>query len=66
MTNSYKTKVDIPGFAGEGEGPEYETIYAMGSNCMVDNLAAITNWRPSPKDTIIRKGFYKPELHVYG
>jgi aldehyde:ferredoxin oxidoreductase len=42
MTNSYKTKVDIPGFEGEGEGPEYETIYAMGSNCMVGNLAAIT------------------------
>jgi len=37
-----KTEVDLPGFAGEGEGPEYETIYAMGSNCMVDNLAAIT------------------------
>ncbi len=37
-----KTKVDDPRFAGEGEGPEYETIYAMGSNCMVDNLAAIT------------------------
>lgn len=36
-----KTKVEEPGFAGEGEGPEYETIYAMGSNCMVDNLAAI-------------------------
>lgn len=36
-----KTKVDDPRFAGEGEGPEYETIYAMGSNCMVDNLAAI-------------------------
>jgi len=37
-----KTRVDDPSFAGEGEGPEYETIYAMGSNCMVDNLAAIT------------------------
>ena len=37
-----KTKVDDPRFAGEGEGPEYETIYAMGSNCMVDDLAAIT------------------------
>ncbi len=37
-----KTKVDVPEFAGEGEGPEYETIYAMGSNCMVDDLAAIT------------------------
>jgi aldehyde:ferredoxin oxidoreductase len=36
-----KTKVDDPRYAGEGEGPEYETIYAMGSNCMVDNLAAI-------------------------
>jgi aldehyde:ferredoxin oxidoreductase len=37
-----QTKVDDPRFAGEGEGPEYETIYAMGSNCMVDDLAAIT------------------------
>jgi len=37
-----KTKVDVPGFEGEGEGPEYETIYAMGANCMVDDLAAIT------------------------
>lgn len=36
-----KTKVDDPRFSGEGEGPEYETIYAMGSNCMIDNLAAI-------------------------
>lgn len=36
-----RTRVDIPAFAGEGEGPEYETIYAMGANCMVDNLAAI-------------------------
>jgi len=35
------TKVTEPGFKGEGEGPEYETIYAMGSNCMIDNLAAI-------------------------
>lgn len=37
-----KTKVEEPKFAGEGEGPEYETVYAMGSNCMIDNLAAIT------------------------
>ncbi len=37
-----KTRVVSPEFAGEGEGPEYETIYAMGSNCMIDNLAAIT------------------------
>jgi len=36
------TKVEEPGFEGEGEGPEYETIYAMGSNCGVDNLAALT------------------------
>jgi aldehyde:ferredoxin oxidoreductase len=36
-----KTRVEDPDFAGEGEGPEYETIYAMGSNCMVDNLAAV-------------------------
>ncbi|MEW5908976.1 MAG: aldehyde ferredoxin oxidoreductase family protein [Thermodesulfobacteriota bacterium] len=36
------TKVSDPRFAGEGEGPEYETIYALGSNCMVDDLAAIT------------------------
>lgn len=36
-----KTRVDDPQFSGEGEGPEYETIYAMGSNCMVDNLAAV-------------------------
>jgi len=37
-----KTRVDDPRFSGEGEGPEYETIYAMGSNCMVNDLAAIT------------------------
>jgi aldehyde:ferredoxin oxidoreductase len=36
------TKVEVPGFEGAGEGPEYETIYAMGSNCGVDNLAALT------------------------
>jgi aldehyde:ferredoxin oxidoreductase len=36
------TKVEVPGFEGQGEGPEYETIYAMGSNCGIDNLAAIT------------------------
>ncbi len=37
-----QTQVDDPRFAGEGEGPEYETLYAMGSNCMIDDLAAIT------------------------
>jgi len=36
------TKVDDPVFGGEGEGPEYETVYALGSNCGVDNLAAVT------------------------
>lgn len=36
------TRVNEPPFQGEGEGPEYETIYAFGSNCGVDNLAAIT------------------------
>lgn len=36
------TKVEVPGFEGEGEGPEYETVYAMGSNCLIDDLAAIT------------------------
>ncbi len=36
-----KTRVEDPDFAGEGEGPEYETVYALGPNCMVDNLAAI-------------------------
>lgn len=37
-----QTVVDDPRFAGEGEGPEYETIYAMGANCLIDDLAAIT------------------------
>jgi len=36
------TRVEEPPFQGEGEGPEYETIYALGSNCGVDNLAAVT------------------------
>jgi aldehyde:ferredoxin oxidoreductase len=36
------TRVPDGPFAGEGEGPEYETIYAFGSDCGVDNLAAIT------------------------
>jgi aldehyde:ferredoxin oxidoreductase len=29
-------------YAGEGEGPEYETIGSLGSACGVDNMAAIT------------------------
>ncbi len=36
------TKVEEPGYEGEGEGPEYESIGALGSACGVDNLAAIT------------------------
>jgi aldehyde:ferredoxin oxidoreductase len=36
------TRVETPGYEGEGEGPEYETIGAIGSACGVDNLAAIT------------------------
>lgn len=36
------TRVEEPGFEGEGEGPEFETGFALGALCMVDNLAAIT------------------------
>jgi len=36
------TRVDELGYEGAGEGPEYETIYAMGSNCGIDHLAALT------------------------
>jgi aldehyde:ferredoxin oxidoreductase len=36
------TEVDEPGYEGKGEGPEYETLAALGSSCGVDNLAAIT------------------------
>jgi aldehyde:ferredoxin oxidoreductase len=36
------TRVDDPPYAGQGEGPEYETIASLGSACGVDNLAAIT------------------------
>ncbi|OGP60492.1 MAG: aldehyde ferredoxin oxidoreductase [Deltaproteobacteria bacterium RBG_13_49_15] len=35
------TRVEVPGFEGSGEGPEYETIYALGANCMVDNYPAV-------------------------
>ena len=37
-----ETRVEDPGYEGEGEGPEYETIGAMGSACGVDNLGAVT------------------------
>jgi aldehyde:ferredoxin oxidoreductase len=36
------TRVPDGPFKGEGEGPEYETIYSLGSNCGVDDLAALT------------------------
>jgi len=36
------TKITEPGFEGEGEGPEYETGFALGAMCLVDNLAAVT------------------------
>lgn len=36
------TKVTNPKFAGEGEGPEYETAWCFGSDCGIDNLDAIT------------------------
>ena len=36
------TKVEEPGFEGEGEGPDFETGFALGALCMVDNLTAIT------------------------
>ncbi len=36
------TEVDDPKYGGEGEGPEYETISAIGSACGIDNLAAVT------------------------
>jgi len=36
------TKVTNPKFAGEGEGPEYATVWCFGSDCGVDNLDAVT------------------------
>ena len=35
------SKVIDPEFAGEGDGPEYETTGALGANCGIDNLAAV-------------------------
>lgn len=35
------TRVDDPLYGGEGEGPEYETIAALGSSCGLDNLAVV-------------------------
>jgi aldehyde:ferredoxin oxidoreductase len=36
------TKIPDGPYQGEGEGPEYETIYALGSNCGIGDLAALT------------------------
>jgi aldehyde:ferredoxin oxidoreductase len=36
------TRVPDGPFQGEGEGPEYETVYSLGSNCGVSDLAALT------------------------
>ena len=35
------TKVTNPKFAGEGEGPEYETAWSFGADCGIDNLDAV-------------------------
>jgi len=35
------TKVKNPKFAGQGEGPEYESSWAFGPDCGIDNLDAI-------------------------
>jgi aldehyde:ferredoxin oxidoreductase len=35
------TKVTNPKYAGEGEGPEYETAWAFGPDCGIDNLDAV-------------------------
>ena len=36
------TKVDNPAYKGFGEGPEYETAWAFGADCGIDDLDAIT------------------------
>ena len=36
------TSIPSGPFKGKGEGPEYETIYALGSNCGIRDLAALT------------------------
>jgi aldehyde:ferredoxin oxidoreductase len=35
------TKVTNPAFKGQGEGPEYETTWAFGPDCGVDDLDAV-------------------------
>lgn len=36
------TKVTNKQYAGEGEGPEYETSWGFGGDCLIDNLDAVT------------------------
>jgi len=36
------TKVSNKKYAGEGEGPEYETAWGFGGDCFVDDLDAVT------------------------
>lgn len=36
-----KTEVTDSNFAGKGDGPEYETVGAFGSNCGIDNISAV-------------------------
>jgi aldehyde:ferredoxin oxidoreductase len=36
------TRIPDGPFKGEGEGPEYETVYSLGSDCGIDDLAALT------------------------
>ena len=36
------SRVTNPKFAGRGEGPEYESAWAFGPDCGVDNLDAVT------------------------
>ena len=35
------TKVTNPKYAGEGEGPEYETAWGFGPDCRIDDLDAV-------------------------
>jgi aldehyde:ferredoxin oxidoreductase len=36
------TEIPEGPYKGEGEGPEYETVYSLGSDCGVGDLAALT------------------------
>ncbi|MBI4797667.1 MAG: aldehyde ferredoxin oxidoreductase family protein [Desulfarculus sp.] len=36
------TEIKDGPYQGRGEGPEYETVYAMGSDCGISDLAALT------------------------